>query len=89
MGTPDRIAAMNIDQLCFPSAAEVAADEAARFRASTPAERLRAIRSALNAGAVLIARSPKRAFIEAYRQQQEDLSREMISAFVKRHAGTP
>ena len=80
---------MNIDQLCFPSDAEVAADEAARFRASTPAERMRAIRSALNAGAVLIARSPKRAFIESYRQQQEDLSREMISAFVKRHAGTP
>jgi hypothetical protein len=89
MASPDGIAAMNIDQLGFPSDAEVAADEAARFRASTPAERMRAIRSALNAGAVLIARSPKRAFIEAYRQHQEDLSREMIATFVKRHAGTP
>ena len=89
MGSPDGIAVMNIDQLGFPSDADVVADEAARFRASTPAERMRAIRSALNAGAVLIARSPKRAFTEAYRQHQEDLPREMISTFVKRHAGTP
>ena len=44
MGSPDGIAAMNIDQLGFPGDAEVAADEAARFRESTPAERMRAIR---------------------------------------------
>ncbi|MEX0669464.1 MAG: hypothetical protein WD060_03285 [Pirellulales bacterium] len=43
--------------------------------------------SALAGGAVLIARSPKRAFIEAYRQRQEDLAREAITRFVVRHAG--
>jgi len=53
---------MNLGDLCFPSDAAVVADEAARFRASTPAERLRAIRSALNAGAVLIANSPSGCF---------------------------
>lgn len=80
---------MNFSDLRFPSDAEVVAEEAARFRASTPAERIRAIQSALAAGSVLIARSPKRAFLETYRQRQEDLSREAISNFVKRHAGHP
>ena len=78
---------MSTGGLHFPSDAEVAAEEAARFRASTPAERIRAIQSAIAAGAVLMARSPKRAFLEAYRQRQENLSRETITDFVKRHAG--
>ena len=78
---------MSTGGLQFPSDAEVVAEEAARFRESSPAERIRAIRSALAAGAVLIARSPKRAFLEAYRQRQEDLSRETITNFVKRHGG--
>jgi hypothetical protein len=78
---------MVIGDLHFPSEAKVAAEEAALFRASSPADRMRAIRSALAAGAVLIARSPKRAFIEAYRQQQEDLAHEAITRFVMRHAG--
>lgn len=78
---------MAIGGLRFPSDAEVVAEEAARFRASTPAERMRAIRSALAAGAVLIARSPKRAFLEAYRERQETLAREAIQRFVMRHAG--
>jgi hypothetical protein len=78
---------VNLGDLHFPSAAEIAAEEAARFRRATPAERMRAIRSVLAGGAVLIARSPKRAFIEAYRQRQEDLAREAIARFVVRHAG--
>lgn len=78
---------MDLGDLHFPSDAHVAAEEAALFRKATPAERMRAIRSALAGGAVLIARSPKRAFIEAYRQQQEDLAREAIARFVVRHAG--
>lgn len=80
---------MNTGDLHFPSDAEVAAEEAGRFRACTPADRVRAIQSMLAAGAVLIARSPKRAFIEAYRQRQEELSHETITEFVKRHAGHP
>lgn len=78
---------MDLGGLEFPSDAEVVAEEAARFRAATPAERMRAIRSALAGGAVLIAKSPKRAFIEAYREQQEELAREAITRFVVRHAG--
>jgi hypothetical protein len=78
---------MDLGDLHFPTDAEVAAEEAARFRASSPSERMRAIRSALTAGAVLIARSPKRAFIEASRQRQEDLSRDAIAGFVMRHGG--
>ena len=80
---------MHIYDLKFPSDADVTGEEAARFRQSSPAERLRAIRSAVAAGAVLIARSPKREFIEAYRQRQEELGREAITRFVVRHAGTP
>lgn len=78
---------MNIGDLRFPTTADVAAEEAARFRASSPADRLRAIRSTLAGGARLIERSPKRAFIEAYRQRQEELAREAITRFVMRHAG--
>lgn len=78
---------MNIHDLKFPSDVEVIGEEAARFRQSSPAERLRAIRSALVAGAVLIARSPKREFIEAYRRRQEEAGREAITRFVVRHAG--
>lgn len=80
---------MIIGDLRFPSDAEVVAEEAARFRESSPADRMRAIRSALAAGAVLIARSPRRAFIEAYRERQEELGREAIARFVMRHAGNP
>lgn len=78
---------MAIGNLYFPSDGDVAAEEAARFRAASPAERMRAIRSALAAGAVLIARSPKRQFLEAYRERQEELAREAITRFMRRHAG--
>jgi hypothetical protein len=59
---------------------------AARFRRAPSAERMRAFVSALAAGATLIARSPKRAILEAYRQQQEDRAREEITQFVARYA---
>jgi|LakMenEpi03Aug12_release.lakeMendotaPanAssembly.Ray.scaffolds.fasta_scaffold971606_2 hypothetical protein len=75
--------------LHFPSAADVAAEEAARFRAASPAERMRAIRSTLAAGAMLIERSPQRAFLETYRRRQEDLAREAIARFIDRHARNP
>lgn len=72
--------------LVFPSFSAVVADEAARFRQATPAERMRAIRSALAAGALLIERSPRRAFLEAYQHGQEEAAREAIRRFVARHA---
>lgn len=77
---------MPLGDLHFPSNAEVAEEEAAWFRAASPAERMRAIRSTLSAGAVLIALSPKREFLEAYREQQEVLAREAITRFMVRHA---
>jgi len=80
---------MALGDLHFPSDADVTADEAARFRASTPAERMRAIRSALAAGALLMSRSPRRAFLDAYVEQQETLGREAITRFLMRHAREP
>lgn len=87
VGIPYDAPIMNRGLLNFPTDAEVAAEEAARFRASSPAERMLAIRSMLSGGARLMECSPKRAFIEAYRQRQEDLAREAISQFVIRHGG--
>lgn len=78
---------MTLGALRFPSDAAVAAEEAARFRAASPAERIRAIYSALAGGAIAIARSPKRAFLEAESQRQEQAAREAINEFVVRHAG--
>ena len=80
---------MNTTQPTFPSSARVAAEEASRFREASPAERMRAIRSTLAAGALLIARSPKREFLESCRQQQEEAAREAIAQFVHRHAARP
>ena len=77
---------LSLGSLHFPRDADVVADEAARFRKATSAERMRAIVSVLAGGAALIALSPKRAFLEAYALQQEDLAREEIARFVVRHA---
>lgn len=75
--------------LAFPSFSAVVADEAARFRRASNAERLQAIHSVLAAGALLIERSPRRAFLEAYRRNQEEAAREAIRRFVARHAQRP
>jgi len=77
---------MSIGGLNFPTTADVAAEEAERFRRSSAGDRMRAIRSALSAGALLIERSPRREFLETYRQAQEELGREAISQFIARHA---
>ncbi len=72
----------------FLSDSAVVAEEAARFRSAPPEERMRAIRSALAGGAILLARSPKRAHLEAEHERQEQAAREAISQFVVRHAQT-
>ena len=74
-----------IGDLRFPNDADVVAAEAARFRAASPEERMRSIRSTLAAGALLMARSPHRAFLEEYRRRQEDLAHEAITSFLSRH----
>ncbi len=80
---------MAIGSLRFPSDSAVIAEEAVRFRIAPPEERMRAIRSALAGGAILLSRSPKRAYLEAEHQRQEQAAREAISQFVVRHARTP
>ena len=77
---------MIVTGLNFPSTTEVVADEAARFRRASPADRLRAIRSVLSAGALLIERSPRRDFLEACQREQEAAGREAIKRFLARHA---
>lgn len=79
---------MAVDVLRFLSDSAVVAEEAARFRNAPPEERMRAIRSALAGGAILQARSPKRAHLEAEHQRQEQAAREAISQFMVRHART-
>ena len=80
---------MVIGVLRFPSDSAVIAEEVARFRTASPEERMRAIRSTLAGGAILLARSPKRAHLEAEQERQEQAAREAISQFVVRHARTP
>lgn len=76
---------MTID-LKFPSQEDVIVEEVARFRALSDADRMRSIRGMLAAGALLLRRSPKAAFMREYTLQQEELSRQAIREFVARHA---
>jgi hypothetical protein len=71
----------------FPDDADVIAEEAARFRALSPAERLRAIRGIIATGELIIRRSPKAEFLRAYKLEQEKLARETIKEFIARHGG--
>jgi hypothetical protein len=73
--------------IAFPSDAEIIAEEAARFRALSPADRLRSIRALLAAGALMMQRSPKAAFLLEYTQEQENRSRQAVQEFLARHAG--
>jgi hypothetical protein len=70
----------------FPSDADVAAEEAARFRALAPAERMRVIRDLLTAGEMLMRQSPKADFMRAYTAQQEELAQQAVKEFIARHA---
>jgi hypothetical protein len=70
----------------FPSEAEVIAEESARFRALSPANRLRSIRGLLAAGALLMRRSPNAVFLREYTLEQEDRVRRAVKEFLARHA---
>jgi len=70
----------------FPSDADVIAEEAARFRALTPQERIRSIRGILEAGALMMRQSPKAAFLREYTLQQEELYRQAVKELIARHA---
>lgn len=71
----------------FPSDAEVIREEARRFRALSPLDRLRSIHGMIAAGKLMIRNSPKSEFIRKYVQQQEELARTAVREFIERHGG--
>jgi len=71
----------------FPSDVEVIVEEAARFRGSSPENRVRSIRGLLAAGALMMRRSPKAVFLRDYTLEQENLARQAVKEFLARHAG--
>jgi hypothetical protein len=71
----------------FPADADVIAEDAARFRALSPQKRLQSIRGLLAAGALMMRRSPKAAFLRGYTLEQENRARQAVKEFVGRHVG--
>ena len=69
----------------FPSQTDVILEDVARFRALTPEERFRSLRSLLNAGALILRNSPKAAWAKQYAQEQEVLAQRTIREFIARH----
>jgi hypothetical protein len=70
----------------FPSETEVILEDVARFRALSPAERIRTIRSILADGAFLISKSADPAWAQRYSEEQELLAQRNIRDFLARHA---
>jgi hypothetical protein len=70
----------------FPSETEVILEDVARFRALSPAERIRTIRSLLADGWFLMSKSPKAAWAEQCFEEEERLARRNIREFIARHA---
>lgn len=70
----------------FPSDADVVVEETARFRSLSVKDRQRSIRGLLAAGALLLERSPKAAFLRAYTLEEENRARQAVRDFLKRHA---
>ena len=70
----------------FPSETEVILEDVARFRALSPAERIRTIRGMLADGAFLMSISPKAAWAEQYSEEQELLAQRNVREFIARHA---
>jgi hypothetical protein len=71
----------------FPSDAEVIIDEVARFRALSPADRVRLVRGMVTAGALMMRQSPKAAFLRDYALEQENRASQAVKEFLARHAG--
>ena len=70
----------------FPSDADVIREEVARFRALSPEERIRFIHGLLAAGALMMQKSPRAAFLRQYALEQENLAQQAIKDFIARHA---
>jgi hypothetical protein len=69
----------------FPSESDVILEDVARFRALSPADRMRAIQGLVNAGAHLMRFSPKAAWAKQYAEEQELLAQRNIREFLARH----
>jgi hypothetical protein len=73
----------------FPPDADVIAEEAERFRALSSQDRLRVIRGVLDAGALLLRKSPRAAFLVEYAAEQEKAFSRAVQDFLVRHAERP
>lgn len=69
----------------FPSETEVILEDVARFRALSPAERMRTFRNFLNASARLARKSLKASWARQYSEEQEILAQKNIREFLSRH----
>jgi hypothetical protein len=69
----------------FPSDADVIIEEAQRFRALSPADRMRVIRGLLNAADLMLNRSPKAAFIREQMLEEKNSARQAVKEFILRH----
>jgi hypothetical protein len=72
--------------LKFPNDADVIAEEAARFRAMSPEDRMRSLRGILRAGALVMRRSTNAEFSREYAREQEEIARQAVKEFIARHA---
>jgi hypothetical protein len=70
----------------FPSETEVILDDVARFRALSAGERFQSLRGILNAGALILRKSPKAAWAKQYSEEQERLAQRATREFIARHA---
>ena len=70
----------------FPSETEVILEDVARFRAQSPRERIRTIRSLLADGAFLMSRASNAARARQFSEELELLAQRNIREFIARHA---
>jgi hypothetical protein len=69
----------------FPGETAVILDDVARFRARSPADRIRTIQGMLADGEFLISKSANAAWARQYALEQELLAQRNIREFIARH----
>jgi hypothetical protein len=69
----------------FPSETEGILEDVASFRALSRAEQLRCFRGLVNAGELMLRKSPKAAWLEDYSEEQELLAQRNVREFIARH----
>jgi hypothetical protein len=71
--------------LKFPSETDVILEDVARFRALAPRERLRSLQDLLDAGDLILQKSPTADWAKRYAEEQEILAQHAIREFLSRH----